>query len=103
MAGRGSPPRAKLVLRPSIRKTLGYGPFPFPVLLFFLTMEKDQGWYTWVAEPLISPDGGVELRVQKEASCQRLDDHAVGEIVARVNGWYDVYYAQVGSLAASNA
>jgi hypothetical protein len=94
--------RAKEILRPSMRKTLGDGPFPFPVLLFLFTMEKDQGWYTWVADPVVSPDGGIELRVQKDASCQPLDEHAVDEIVSRVNGWYDGYYARVGSLAASS-
>ncbi len=95
--------QAKQTLRPSMQRIQRSGPFPFPVLFFYFTMEDNQGWYTWVSEPAISPDGGVELRVQKEAFCQPLDDHAVDEIMARVNGWYDAYYAQVGSLAASNA
>jgi hypothetical protein len=95
--------RAKELLRSDMRQMRRYGPFPFPVVIFYFTMEDNQGWFTWVAEPLTSPDGGIELRVHKEASCQPLDDHAVDEILTRVNSWYDAYYAQVGSLVASDA
>ena len=84
-----------------MREILREGPFPFPVVLFFFTMEDNQEWYTWVAEPVASPDGAVELRIRDEASCQPLDDHAMDEIVARINGWYDAYYARGSVLTAS--
>ncbi len=95
--------QANRALRPTMRAMLRHGPFPFPLILFFFTMEKNQGWYTWMAEPLVSPQGGVELPIHREAHCRPLDDRAVDEIVARVNAWYDTYYAQVGSLVVSRA
>src|SRR5258708_1865778 len=48
---------ANNVLYPSMQKMLRYGPFPFPVVLFFFTMENNEGWYTWVAEPVITTGG----------------------------------------------
>ncbi len=93
--------RAREVLRPRMRDLLRDGPFPFPVVLFFFTMEDNQAWYAWVAEPVISPDGGAELRIHDEARCLPLDDQIAGGIVARINDWYDAYYARARSLAAS--
>jgi hypothetical protein len=95
--------QANRALRPNMREMLRHGPFPFPIILFFFTMETNQGWYTWVVEPLISTQGGVELPIQRNAHCRPLDDQALDEIVARVNAWYDAYYAQVGGLTVSNA
>jgi hypothetical protein len=93
--------QANLALRPTMHEMQGHGPFPFPVLLFFFTMEKNRGWYTWVAQPLVSAQAAIELPIHHEADCHPLDDLALDEIVAHVNAWYDAYYAQVGSLAGS--
>jgi hypothetical protein len=41
-------------LYPSMQKMLQYGPFALPVVLFHLTMENNEGWYTWAAEPVVS-------------------------------------------------
>src|SRR4051812_22100120 len=38
---------ANNVLYPSMQNMLRYGPFPFPVVLFFFTMDDNEGWYTW--------------------------------------------------------
>ncbi len=85
---------ASMVLRPSMRKMLRYGPFPFPVAVFFYTMEDDAGWYTWTNEPLISVDGGCELRTHEEADCRPLNDAAVDEIIDRVDAYYDLFYSK---------
>ncbi|MGP0067002.1 MAG: hypothetical protein ACLQGP_25845 [Isosphaeraceae bacterium] len=95
--------QANRTIRPKMREMQRQGPFPFPVLLFFFTMEKNRRWYTWVAEPLLSPQDGVELPIRREADCRPLDNKAVDEIVTRVNAWYDAYYMQVGSLVGSRA
>lgn len=42
-------------LYPSMQRMLRYGPFPFPVVVFCFTMENNEGWYTWAAEPVVSP------------------------------------------------
>src|SRR2546423_9045969 len=30
---------------------------PFPLCLFFFTMQTDQAFYTWITEPFITTDG----------------------------------------------
>jgi hypothetical protein len=73
---------------------LRYQPFPFPVVLFFFTMENNEGWYTWVAEPVVSPGGAFELVQHSEASCRPLDTEAINEIVEAVDRWYDAFFAK---------
>lgn len=86
-----------------MQEMLRHGPFPFPITLFFFTMEKNRAWYAWVAEPIVSSEGNIELRAHDEAACRPLDDRAVDAIIDRVNAGYDAYYARVSSLTASNA
>jgi len=82
---------ADKALRPSMRQMRGYGPFPRPVCLFFLTMENDGAWYTWVAEP-IEEGGKPALRVCDEPDCRELDQRALKEIIERVDWWYDALF-----------
>ena len=84
---------ANKVLYPSMQRILRYGPFPFPVVLFFFTMENNEGWYTWASEPVISSKGGFELVQHGEASCRPLDSEAIDEIVDTVDRWYDAFFA----------
>jgi hypothetical protein len=93
--------RAQDVLRPRMREVLRDGPFPFPVVLFWFTMDDDQAWYACAAEPVVAPDGGAELHLHDEANGLPLDDRIADGIVARINDRYDAYYARAGSLAAS--
>ena len=88
------PTHANSVLKSSMRQTLRSGPFPFPVVLLFFTMKADEGWYTWIAEPVVSPDGDFALRQHEGADCRPLDERAVDEIVERVDRWYDAFYAR---------
>ncbi len=85
---------ANKVLYPSMQKMLRYGPFPFPVVLFFFTMENNEGWYTWAAEPVVSSGGNFELVQHGEASCRPLNTEAIDEIVAAVDLWYDAFFAK---------
>jgi hypothetical protein len=86
--------QANTVLGPTTRSLLRIEPVPFPVVLFLFTMHGDQGWYTWVAEPVVSPDEGPGLRRLGHPSCRPLDDEALDEIVARVVRWYDAMEAE---------
>ncbi len=92
--GKVTAEHADAVLRPTMRKMLRYGPFPYPVTLFFYTMENDEGWYTWASEPIVSSDGAFELRSHGEASCCPLNDEAIDEMIGRVDDWYDAFYSQ---------
>jgi hypothetical protein len=85
---------ANKTLYPSMQRMLRYGPFPFPVVLFFFTMENNEGWYTWVAEPVVSLEGDFELVQHGEASCRPLNSGAIGEIVEAVDRWYDAFFAK---------
>jgi hypothetical protein len=85
---------ANAVLYPTMQKILRYGPFPYPVVLFFFTMQNGEGWYTWATEPRLTKDGGFELRANEEASCHPLDDDAVDEIIRRVDAWHDAFFAR---------
>jgi hypothetical protein len=86
--------QANKVLDPSMQKMLRYGPFPFPVVLFFFTMENNESWYTWVAEPVVSSGGDFELVQHGEASCHPLNSEAIDEIVEAVDRWYDAFFAR---------
>jgi hypothetical protein len=94
---------ANKVLGPSMQKMLRYGPFPFPVVLFFFTMENDQGWYAWAAEPYIAADGSPELRQHGEADCRKLDEQSVDEIVDLVDRWYDAFFAKTSKTVSAKA
>jgi hypothetical protein len=85
---------ANNVLSPSMQKMLRYGPFPFPVVLFFFTMENNEGWYTWVAEPVITTGGEFELVQHGTASCRPLNSDAIDDIVEAVDRWYDAFFAR---------
>jgi hypothetical protein len=85
---------ANQVLYPSMQKILHYGPFAFPVVLFFFTMENNEGWYTWAAEPMVSPTGEFEIVQHGEASCRSLDSGAIDEIVDEVDRWYDAFFSR---------
>jgi hypothetical protein len=85
---------ANKVLYPSVQGMLRYGPFPFPVVLFFFTMENNEGWYTWVAEPVVSAEGNFEIVQHEEAACRPLNTDAIDEIVEAVDHWYDAFFAR---------
>lgn len=85
---------ANKVLNPTMQKMLRYGPFSLPVVLFFFTMENNEGWYTWASEPVVLSKGEFELVQHGEASCRPLDSGAINEIVETVDRWYDAFFTR---------
>jgi hypothetical protein len=82
------------VLRPSLQSMLRYGPFAFPVVLFFFTMENNEGWYTWVVEPIVTSADGFGLVHHGTAASRKLNTLALDDIVEAVDRWYDAFFAR---------
>jgi hypothetical protein len=85
---------ARAVLHPTMQRILRCGPFPYPVVLFFYTMENGDGWYAWATEPHVARDGTFELRANEEVFCRALNDKALDEIISRVDVWYDAFFGK---------
>lgn len=62
--------------------------------LVVAVVENNEGWYTWVAEPVISPNGDFKIVSHDEASCRPLNNEAIDEIVQAVDRWYDAFFAK---------
>jgi hypothetical protein len=90
--GTATKEQADKELRPRMRQMKRYGPFPRPVCLFFFTMQNDDAWYTWVAEPIKSEANRPLLHPYDEADCRPLDKKALKEIIERVDSWYDALF-----------
>lgn len=82
------------LLRPTMRSFQRIGQFPYPVCLFHFTMDDDQGYFTWVAEPVVEEDG-PKLLMHSEPHCRKLDRAALDEIVDRIDRWYDVFFGRI--------
>jgi hypothetical protein len=87
--------QADKAVRPALHQLNRHGPFLRPVCLFFFTMENDAAWYTWAAEPEISADGRALLRLHDKPDCRRLDEGSLGDILQRVDAWYDAVFPSV--------
>jgi hypothetical protein len=84
-------------LKPAMEQVQRRGPFQFPVCVFYFTVKDDQGYYAWAYEPVVTKEGQPRLKSHSEASCRRLTDAALEEIVSSVKRWYDVFYATITS------
>jgi len=62
---------------------------PFPVCLFFFTLENDQGYYKWILEPVIEGQSNSKLFFNKSNKFKKLTDDEIGNIISAVNSWYD--------------
>jgi hypothetical protein len=80
---------ANQVLRPAVASFDKLGPFYYPVCQFFFTMKDDQGYYTWLLEPVLTAQGSPKLVRRTEPDCRKLDDEALEYIVSAVSAWYD--------------
>jgi hypothetical protein len=81
-------------LRPRLKSLQRVGPFPYPVCLFHFTTDDDQGYYTWLAEPVVAKEG-PRLLMHAEAHCRKLDRVSLDEIVERVSSWYDAFFSKI--------
>ena len=69
-----------------------YGEPAFPFCLFYFTMDDNQGYFTWVAEPVVEK-GRSRLKYHIEkADCVLLNDDVLDQIVDEVNAYYAAFY-----------
>lgn len=83
------------LLRPSMQSLQRVGEFPYPVCLLYFTMEDNRGYYTWVAEPVLTEESKPRLQRHAAASCKMLDRPALDHIVSQVNAWYDAFFSSI--------
>jgi hypothetical protein len=62
---------------------------PFPVCLFFFTMEDDVGYYKWIKEPSLGTTGTPKLMLNKGTELKKLTNRELDTIISKVNTWYD--------------
>jgi hypothetical protein len=86
-------------LRPTFRELLRAGEYPYPACLFYFSMDDDQGYYAWVAEPAVA-EAGPRLLMHDVPHCHKLDRAALDEIVAKVDAWYDAFFARIAVKAS---
>jgi hypothetical protein len=63
---------------------------PFPVCLFFFTLENDQGCCKWILEPVIEDQKNPKLCFNKSNNFKKLTDEEIDNLVSAVNNWYDI-------------
>ena len=70
------------------REQVHFKDVPFPVCMFFFSLDSDLGYYRWVVEP--SGDSGTAtLDLPGQMLLEALTPVSLGTIVDRVNAWYD--------------
>jgi Domain of unknown function (DUF4365) len=62
---------------------------PFPVCLFFWTLNNDEAYYKWVLEPVIETQNYPRLLFNQSHVFQKLTNEEIEKIVSNVNNWYD--------------
>jgi hypothetical protein len=82
-----------------MQSLLRVGPFPYPVCLFYFTMDDDQGYYSWVAEPAVEA-GQPRLLMHAAPHCRKLDAAALDDIVQKVDHWYDAFFSRIAVKAS---
>lgn len=62
-----------------------------PVCVFLFSMQDDQGYYDWQAEPLLE-DGKAQLPLKTGFQARHLTPRALDSLIDDVNHWYDVVF-----------
>lgn len=70
-------------------KLKNFRDLPFPVCLFFFTLDNDKGYYRWILEPIIKEGNNVALKFNENQELKNLNDQEINNIIAMVNNWYD--------------
>jgi hypothetical protein len=70
-------------------KLKNFRDLPFPVCLFFFTLDNDKGYYRWILEPIIKEGNNVALKFNENQELKNLNDQEIDNIIAMVNNWYD--------------
>ncbi|MEH2461737.1 DUF4365 domain-containing protein [Nostoc sp.] len=61
---------------------------PFPVCLFFFTLDNDQAYYKWILEPN-NDQKNVGLNFNENDELKKLHNKEIANIISIVNSWYD--------------
>jgi hypothetical protein len=80
---------ANRVLGPTIGQFQGIRKFTYPVCLFLFTMRDERGFFSWLAEPVVT-GGAPKLVHHDKVSCVELTDELLNEVVDQIVAWYDV-------------
>ncbi len=80
--------RASRVLTALIPRELTLTSLSMPICVFFFSMVGDQGYYSWVREPVTS-DGIPRLREHTAFECKPLEQASLQQIVDNVNSYFD--------------
>lgn len=62
---------------------------PFPVCLFFFTLDSDRSYYKWILEPVIEDQQIPKLHFNHTNKFKKLTDEEIDNIISVVNSWYD--------------
>jgi hypothetical protein len=79
-------------VQPAVDRFLGLRKFTHPVCLFFFNMRDDRGYFSWLAEPVLTA-GAPKLVHHTRAACVELTNELLGDIVDRIVNWYDAVEA----------
>jgi hypothetical protein len=81
---------ANRVLGPTMDFFRGLGKFTYPVCLFLFTMQEEQAYFSWLAEPVVTPQG-PKLVHRTAADCVELTTGRLDAAVEQVVAWYDAF------------
>lgn len=84
--GGHKPPR--LDARAIAREQVHFKDVPFPVCMFFFSLDTDLGYYRWIVEPSVD-SGAATLDLPGQMLLGALTPASLETIVNRVNAWYD--------------
>lgn len=80
--------QANRTLDPTLGQFRGMRKFTYPVCLFFFTIRDEQGFFSWLAEPVVKR-GAPKLIHHDKASCVGITDELLDQIVEQIVAWYD--------------
>lgn len=64
------------------------GPYYLPTCLFVVDVRDNKAEYAWLAEPQVE-EQSAKLMFSEQGDFHPLDHQAVGQIIDRVQKWYD--------------
>jgi hypothetical protein len=87
-----TPEQANKILGPTMGQFRGMRKFTYPVCLFLFTMRDEEGFFSWLAEPVVT-GGAPKLVHHDQVNCVELTDDLLSQVVEQVVGWYDAVEA----------
>ena len=87
-----TPDQANTFLDTSLEQIPGVRKFAYPVCLMMFELQKQTGFFSWLAEPSIN-DGEAKLIHHKQVNCVPLTNEVVNHVVEQIVVWYDAVEA----------